>query len=309
MRMNKKFLWAIDPYGDVKTQSLVATLVKTLSEKITIEPVYVHGQSGFPFEANEKSVRFNLAEIEQTFKETIKALEFKSDQAPTILAHDSAYLRAAVKTLVSYAKKVNAAAILVSTHARTGIMRYVLGSFVETLILESSVPIMIVNPKTKIEARPGIILYPTDFSDLSWTAFQEVASFAKLIDAQIRIFHQYQGEAQSIPEDVNYFHNNHWLSGEHLLDKELQEVKIKLKKWLSWCEQHNIACDHSIKFGLKNIADATLAEAKKEKVWMIAMATATGRVAAAFPGSNARWVTRAALCPVWILHVPTEGRA
>ena len=165
---------------------------------------------------------------------------------------------------------------------------------------------MIVNPNVKIESRPGTILFPTDFSDLSWKAFQQVVSLAKSTKANIRIFHQYQGEEQAVSADVSYFHNDRWLEGEKLLDDELQKTKIKLKKWLASTRKQNVKCDHVIKFGLKNIADATLELAKKDHVWMIAMATVTGPIAATFLGSNARWIVRAAHCPVWVLYV--EGK-
>lgn len=299
----KKLIWAIDPFGDAKVQAPAATLARSLDDRVEMEVVYVHGRSGFPVESDERAIRFGLVDAEDRIEKIFRDLKFSPRRPPKIIAHNSQYVRSDVRALVSYAKKAKACAVLVSTNARAGFMRQALGSFAETLILESSIPTMIVNPKAKVESRPGTILFPTDFSDLSWKAFQQVVSFAKATKATVRIFHQYQGDAQSVPQEVAYFRNDRWLEGDRLLDSGLQRVKLKLKKWMAWTKKQHVKCDHIIKFGLRNIADATLEEAKREKVWLIAMATVTGPIAAQFLGSNARWIVRAANCPVWVLYV------
>ncbi|MFN8790781.1 MAG: universal stress protein [Bdellovibrionales bacterium] len=302
----KKIIWAIDPYGEAKVQASAASLARSLSLHNDVEVIYVHGRSGFPIEKEQAAIRFDLSRVEKQLDKILMELKFKPQRKPRILAHGSEYVRTDVKTLVSYAKKAKADAVLVSTNARVGFMRQALGSFSETLVLESAVPTMIINPKAKVGPKPGIIIFPTDFSDLSWKAFQQVVSFAKATKAKVKIFHQYQGEAQSIPDSVSYFKNERWLEGDRLLDENLQKVKSNLAKWLSWTKKQNVKCDHVIQFGLKNIADATLELAKKDSAWMIAMATVTGPIAATFLGSNARWIVRSANCPVWVLYV--EGK-
>jgi nucleotide-binding universal stress UspA family protein len=299
----KKILWAIDPYGDAKIQASAASLAHSLSLHNVVEVVCVHGRSGFPIVKEQSAIRFDLSVVEKKLNQMLSDLKFKPQRKPQILAHGSEYVRSDVKTLVSYAKKMKADVVLVSTNARVGFMRQALGSFSETLVLESAIPTMIVNPKAIVESKPGTILFPTDFSDLSWKAFQQVVSFAKATKAKVKILHQYQGESQSIPQGVSYLKNDRWLKGEQLLDDDLQKIKSSLSKWLSWTKKQNVKADHVIQFGLKNIADATLELAKKERTWMIAMATVTGPVAATFLGSNARWIVRSAICPVWVLYV------
>ena len=300
---SKKIIWAIDAYGDVKVQASASDFAKSLGQHNDIQVVYIHGSSGFPVEKEKVAVRFGLSQAENQLKKIITKLEFKTRKKPIILAHGSDFVRAGVKTLLSYAKKVKADAILVSTNARVGFMRQALGSFAETLIIESTVPVMIVNPKAKVSSQPGTILFPTDFSNPSWKAYRQVVDFAKATDAKIKIFHQYQGESQTIPTSVSYFRSDKWLKGDSLLDKNFQKIKSKLSKWLSWTKTQNVKCDHVIKFGLKNIADATKEQAEKDRVWMIAMATVTGPIAATFLGSNARWIVRSANGPVWVLYV------
>lgn len=299
----KKIIWAVDPYGDVKIQASAAAFARSLSDSTDVEVVYIHGRSDFPKKYEREEIRFGLSSAEKQLKQTLTKLKFKPGKHPKILAHGSQFVRSDVKTLVSYAKKIKADAVLVSTNARAGFVRQVLGSFSETLILESAIPTMIVNPLAKVALRPGTILFPTDFSKPSWKAYQRVVDFAKTSGGKIEIFHQYQGKAQSVTGDVSYFREGLWLEGERLLDDELQAVRSNLSKWLSWTRKQNVECDHVIEFGLRNIADATTEQAKKDNVWMIAMATLTGPISARFLGSNARRLVRSASCPVWVLYV------
>ena len=301
--LKNKIIWAIDVYGDMKVQSSASILAKSLSLHNDVQIVYVHGSAGFPVEKEKVAVRFGLSHSENQLKKILHQLEFKTDMKPKILAHGSGFVRGGVKTLLSYAKKTRANSILVSTNARLGFMRYVLGSFAETLIIESTIPVMVVSPKAKIALRPGVILFPTDFSKSSWKAYQQVVSLAKVIGSKIKIFHQYQGEQQAVPSNVSYFLSDKWLKSESLLDKDYQKIKSKLSKWLRWTKLQNVKCDHTIKFGFKNIADAAIEQAKKDHIWMIAMATIKGPISSTFLGSNARWVVRSAQCPVWVLYV------
>lgn len=299
----KKIIWAIDPFGAAKVQTSAASLAKSLSLSNDVEVVFVYGRSRFLLDDRKPGSHMDLSHVETKLGEILKELKYKPKTKPRILAHESDFVRADVKTLVSYADKVKADAVLVSTNARTGFVKQALGSFSETLILSSAIPTMIVNPKAEVGSKPGVILFPTDFTDSSWKAFQQVVSFAKTSKAKIKIFHQLQSETRSMASTASFLQNEQWVDAPFPLDERLPVIKLHLSKWLSWAKKHGVKCSHVIQFGSKNIADATLAVAKKEQPWMIAMATVTGPLAATFLGSNARWIVRAAKCPVWVLYV------
>jgi len=233
----------------------------------------------------------------------LNAINFQAAGDHHILAHGSDYLRSDIKSLIKYAKKQKASSILVSTNAHKGFRRYLMGSFAETLILESDVPTMVVNPKAEVSEKPGLILFPTDFSAPSLEAFQQILQFAKSVGAKVRIFHQFQGGFQQVPKEVIYLADDQWKTSEALLDPSFRKVRGQLNKWLRMAKRTKVACDSQIQFGLRNIADATLQAAKKDKAWMIALASVTGRISASFIGSHARWIVRAAECPVWVVHV------
>ena len=64
-------------------------------------------------------------------------------------------------------KKVKADCLVISTHARTGLERLAMGSFAETVILTSAVPVLVLNPANKVPVSVRKILVPTDLSKKS----------------------------------------------------------------------------------------------------------------------------------------------
>lgn len=301
-----RIVWALDPYGSSSVQRPAAKLAGILSQTMNLELVYVHGRGGFPMEPDRAAIRAGLAHAEKELEKTLKDLRFKAQRPPRILAHGSEYVRADVKMLSRFARRLKADAILVGTQARTGLARHALGSFAETLLLESSVPTLIVSAKAQVRPRPGAILFPTDFGAASWKGFKKVVSFAKSVGASIDLFHQYQGIPQTIPKEVLFFKGNHWLEGENLLEANLRRARMKSARWVKWSRARGVVCRPMLEFGWKNISDATLALAKKRNSWMIAMVSVTGPVASAFLGSNARWIVRRSTCPVWVQYVSEQ---
>src|SRR5262249_39669163 len=151
-------LWAIDPFSDKTQQLRTAGFLKALTkgQDITIEPVTV-------LSPDQLKVSSELElEAVQTLKKWLKPVKVNGLTEPTVLISDSLSRRAAVEKLLEYAEKSQASLIAVGTHARKGVMRFLLGSFAETLILHSKTPLLIVNPKCKPMPAIKEILFATD---------------------------------------------------------------------------------------------------------------------------------------------------
>ena len=85
-------------------------------------------------------------------------------------------------------KKTKADAIAVSTHSKEGMDHFLLGSFAETLIHHSTIPVIAVNPRTKPHASCKNILFPTDLSAESRKAFLKMIPLAKSWEAKVTVF-------------------------------------------------------------------------------------------------------------------------
>jgi nucleotide-binding universal stress UspA family protein len=92
--------------------------------------------------------------------------------------------------LADIAREVGAALIVVGTHGRTGVRRWMLGSVAEKTVRLADASVLV----ARGEARPGgyrRIVVGTDYSDLAWRAVARALELAAP-DAEIRVVHAWQ---------------------------------------------------------------------------------------------------------------------
>ena len=71
-------------------------------------------------------------------------------QKPRVLALDDMGSSHAASRLMDFARDSEAVAIFVNTHGRRGVSRLLLGSFAETLLRRSSVPVVVIGPRMEV---------------------------------------------------------------------------------------------------------------------------------------------------------------
>src|SRR5690606_22476290 len=100
--------------------------------------------------------------------------------------------KGSVKALVNFASKKNADLIVCATRAKKGLDRFLLGSFAESLMLQSTIPNLFINPFVTGGVQFKRILYSTDFSKQSKSVWKDFVAFAKTISAELVLFHSVQ---------------------------------------------------------------------------------------------------------------------
>jgi nucleotide-binding universal stress UspA family protein len=93
------------------------------------------------------------------------------------------------RTVLDYAADHDADCIVMGTHGRTGLDRYLLGSVAERTLRESPVPVLTVHEDTVVDRDLDAILVPTDGSDCSETAAAHAADLAAATGAALHIVH------------------------------------------------------------------------------------------------------------------------
>ncbi len=94
--------------------------------------------------------------------------------------------------LCAYAREVEADAIFITSHARGGVGRVVLGSVADRVLRDSHLPVVIVHP-SKGERDVGAprdvdhVLVPVDWSNLAGTVFGPVVDLAKATGARVTL--------------------------------------------------------------------------------------------------------------------------
>ncbi len=202
-----------------------------------------------------------------------------------------------VQTLVDYAKYVDADLIAVSSHGREGLSRMLRGSFAESLLLVSPIPVLVVNVHSKTRKPFKHIMCPTDFGPLAQATFDSACEVAKGLRAKITLYHkvdrltQYAAPSfEGAPIYLEY------------LQEDVQRRREIAKDLAVQAKRKGIRCEIIIDESDGVAEEAILAKAKKLKVDMIVMASQTDGLGAFLVGSITRQVARHAHCPVWVLH-------
>ena len=301
----KRIIWAVDPFvTKPELQLQTARAIRTLTNglDVEVEPVCVvtshhldipirSYSSGDLISGGGPSVK-EMMSPQEALKAWAKVIELPKILEPKCLLLDAPSLRHSVLKLVEYAKHTHTDFIAVSTQAREGLSRFLMGSFAESLTLVSSVPLFIVNPHTEPTARYKTIVFPTSFSEQARHGFEKVLSLALKIGADVTLFHK----VQYLVEDGSF----------QLPKPDMSPSKSDLTRWQKEAADMGVQCETVIEEKPGNIAEHIVRYANGKKSELIAMESVEGPVMTAVFGSVTRQVVRHADCPVLVFH-PEKG--
>lgn len=298
----QKVAWAVDAFPDKadlqsRAGKAIQGFVQALGAKV--EPVWVMRMDPEVMLIPEtpQSRKSRMATADQNVKTLVKSIGGKGFLPTRFLHCDVPSVKATVRTLLRFADKDGCDLIAVATHARQGASRLFLGSFAETLILESPIPVLITNAKSPVVGKVKHILFATDFSDESREAYEQVLGIAKQIGADVLLFHQLENPypiaaypylAPVIPQET------------------LEEIRAARQKageaWVAAAAQQKVRAKLHLSTTQGDVAKKIVSAAAKLKSCVIAMASQSGPVSAVILGSLTRRVLRTASTPLLILH-------
>lgn len=301
MAKNKNTLvieWAVDILDDKRSLSSGETLLQSLSKKnrLEVEPVYVVrlSEQVTPLSYGEGRKIF-LENVKNAMGRALKHIKIPLRE-PMALLQNGVYLRSDIDALVSHAKKNRADFILVNTHARKGLSRFWMGSFAETLMHHSSVPVLFLNPTFKAPKNIKTVFCPTSISASAKKGLFKAAEFASSIGAELLIYNNIEyfvaTPGLSFTETMVFTGNveKDIKSRKKTLDKWAQEIKARFK-----VNVKTMVDDADVR-----VSDGITRVSKKIPNCMIAMEAQTGPVMSILVGSTTRKVVREASVPVLV---------
>lgn len=304
----KNILWAVDAFHEnPKDQLRVARTLPFLFKKapISIQPVSVVrlGQ----YDARQTLFLEKWSDLARAAQRNLDRL-FKRFMLPNlkearVIRQEGRSTSSAVTSLLDFARGAKSDLIVVSSHGRKGASRFFLGSFAETLVLRSQIPVLVVNPKSEATQKIKQILFPTDFSKPSEKAYGQVLQMAKDLSCKILLVHK----LDLFQPDLGYPFVVPPVSRVSL--KQLSREFLELGK--AW-ESRGKAQGVSVRFYLANrpghAVDEVLKAAKiMGRTGIIAMASQSGKLKSALLGSLTRQVLRDAAIPVLVIH-PNQNK-
>ncbi len=307
--MHKKIIWAVDAVSsDKKLQAatLKTLLALTKGSKVTIEPVTVlsSDQLRIPVSIFRRAEKDYRLQVEKDLQKWLLGFKCPELVSPTLLVRDILRESEDADTVLNYAKGAGASLIAVGTHVNRGFKRWFLGSFAETLLIKSDLPTLVVNPTMPSPSRIKRILFPTDFSKGSKEAFEALLPTALQLKAKVILYYKpdymlpYTAVTLgAVPDYSNY------------LITDLKECREEGARWAESAKQKGVVAEVVVDKKSGFVDQAILAATKRFKVDLVAMASQSGRLTAAFLGSNARKVVRTSRRPVWVIHPNSNSQS
>ncbi len=307
----RKLIWAIDPFEeDVTFRVRLTQTLKTLSKRLSlsVEPTYVLNLAKEnELEATHiaHSKHYQQAAM-KAIKKNIEPIQGVRFLNPKVLFQPDSSFSMLVRKLTEYANHSGAEAIIVGTHARTGLPRLLLGSFTESLLLHSQTPVITIGPQCQTHPdesqREMKIVFSTDLTQDSERIYPGVLNFAEKIGAKVTLFHVAPHRVVPVLQSGSYLLGGGWVGAPETITSEDTATQELLRQWATRGTERGIQVDYELEFKRANIGELILQKASAVQSDWIAMAAESGPVKAWAIGSITRHVVRNAPCPVWILR-------
>jgi nucleotide-binding universal stress UspA family protein len=223
--------------------------------------------------------------------------KFRGVRAGHVLVNEKSSQDSAVAKLLRYAKEEGASAIAVSSHGRRGLDRLVLGSFAEKMLATSPVPVFFLNHRVSPAKKDGrnLVVFPTNFSDASWSAFRDFLREASGKDFDVILFH-----AITYPLALDAGMGMYLPDG--YVEDEEKWARNQGQRWADEAKKHGVraeAATRSCGIGFVN-GDAVLDFAKETGALAIVLTSTGNGVARFLVGSVALPVFRANQFPTLV---------
>jgi hypothetical protein len=234
-RVFKKAILALDPFEselrlNVNAVKEIRHWIKDF--KTSLEAVYV-------IRVNKSGINDdkNICAAEQALRNMVDSYGFGCPVRIKVLKEHKSSQRNTALTLAKYAKKEKVDVIALSSHGRQGLSRVVMGSFAENVIMEASVPVVVLGNKVSKLTGMDTIIFPTDFSKASHDAFYNLLNQLKMSPAKIILLNSTALEAYyydyGLISFAGYLPDRYW--------KERSEaVKKTSERWIKDAQKNKL---------------------------------------------------------------------
>lgn len=306
----KKIIWCVDAFEEKRDfQEKAIRILNTFQDRThaQIEPVYILGSTEANWPVNYGSdlmteVRDNLR---QRLEGIVQSAGHPQVMSPRILVEPSSATSAAVETLLEYAHHHLADLIIVSSHGRRGLDRLFLGSFSETLLVHSTIPVLVIGAGSHTDVQFNKILFATDFGELARDVFRRTVSIAQQVRASLTLFHAVPVPTR-VTMDTGYYPSMFGVEGEmvtleNFMELQGQHQQRRAESWSEWARAEGVPCDAILDMSGEAVDKLICQKAQEEGSDLIVMEGRSSPLKAAIMGSVARDVVRSACCPVLVL--------
>lgn len=305
-----RIVWAVDAFEDNKEiNEKMAAYITHLYEETgaDIEPLYLLRENEIILPTYEVPawVSDHSRTAESLFKEMLADYNLPFLKEPKVIPHSAPSHAGAAEALSDYAAYSRTDLIVVGSHGRQGFQRFLLGSFAESLLLQSEIPVCVVGYHTKKTGAPKKIVYPTEFGEHSKENFRHVLKLAKNLKAEVLLLHALTRPLEGL-FDIDtrprvYTYQGQMLTLDQVIEHQIEHQSMKAQLWLEWAKREGINAHYFIDSSFRPIDDLIIDAVTTHEADLIVMEAQSGPLSAAILGSYTRNVVRKATCPVYVI--------
>jgi nucleotide-binding universal stress UspA family protein len=245
-----------------KTAEQVLPYARALANRLDapVELVGVIDIAEFALHISAEKARYLEKMIEQGERSSMDYLKGIAATFPGAAVDCSVEKGTAAETIIDKAARAKGTLIMMATHGRSGINRWVLGSVAEKVLRATNDPLLLVRATDQAppeaEARLTSVIVPLDGSELAESVLPAVTELAKKLDLEIILF-----RAFNIPysiyagADGYYAINFDQLIAEikdeatGYLEKRTEEIRRKGVEKVSFLAKEGLSADEIISLG------------------------------------------------------------
>lgn len=323
---NQTAIWAIDPLvrrDDLfeKSAQAIEMWMRNFQPRTQILPTSVVApeQLHWPEPLEGNWANHFRGELENKLRELLLASEIASEKneslaqlqehllPPLILTQPRRSLRRSVAELIEAAKKQRAGLIVASTSVRPTLKRLTLGSFCESLLINSPLPTLTMHAGTKVPKQIHTIIFPTDLSDASKAQLPFALSLARATQggsAKILLVHKAYLPAEVAVEPGFMTPAASSPAVDAFFQASQEQQENLLAQWRQEVETQGIECDAHFVTSNGGLADSLLNHIQQESDALVVMALQREPGLLSLLGHITQAIVREAVYPVLVLPAP-----
>ncbi len=292
-----KTLLAYEPFHQKisNTRSMLSTIrsFSKKSEDVHVGFVATHTEPdlSLAFDVDLKE-RFSLYPKEiicSNFK------KIKSNIKPNnihVVDHETLSTTEACDQLIRLAKSKKADLIATYTQSLKGFKKFILGSFAQTLIHQSPIHVLLLNPKIKSKKKIKNVFVAIDFDEHTLRQIKKMIPIFKYLNAEVTFFHHAQLDYENHP----------------LMDRNNPKIKVYrdyVQNFVNQIEKmvraQNISFKMNVKTHLGSTVDLLFKQSKNQSADLIVVSSKNSPIRSLMGGSITRQLIGQSSCPVLVL--------
>jgi nucleotide-binding universal stress UspA family protein len=287
-----KIILAIDLYEtEIQKDPLIYKELNRWCEnaKTDVQPVFIHSTT-----LEEEMILDHLPHTGSNFDFTLLApfADLK------VLHMPGATRKKEIEALLSYAKEQQADLIALVSQGKATVEKKLLGSFAESLLLKSEMPLLFLEEEVRIKSNLDKVLFATDFSEASTEAFSLFLKHMNQAKPEIVLFNaiqlpQFRAAGPVYSHAMQVLPQNYW-------EEQRQWAETQGKALVEIAEARGFQVRLEISNQVFSIETSIHEIVRREKVKLVAMVSVSSLMQRLLLGSVSRSILRNRIKPIWI---------